>query len=100
MLKAYDRKTGEEVKEGDTITDFRGDKAIFAGATRATGPSKDGKVCFKTNGFNFPCECYAKVFGLVVKEAEEASRALTVCPFVLYFIAGFDLAARAEEEKK
>ena len=63
MLKTYDERTGKEIKAGDTITDFRGDKHIFKMASRARTECKSGKVCTTDNR-----EYYDKVFRLIVKD--------------------------------
>lgn len=63
MLKAYDEKTGKEIKQGDTITDFRGDKHIFERASRARTEYKSGKVCTADNR-----EYYDRVFNIIVKD--------------------------------
>lgn len=76
MLIVIDEKTGTEVKSGETVTDFRGDKATLLYATRARsvcesgGRSayKSGLVCVKWQEKNFSCEYYDKVFDLKVVE--------------------------------
>lgn len=67
MLKAYNEQTGEEVKRGDTITDFKGDKAVFLNATRERIVGKSGKVYVELPD-GFRREFYDKVFNLVVKD--------------------------------
>lgn len=66
MLKAYDKNTGKEIKKGDEITDFRGDKHIFARASRAQTENKSGKICTADN-----YEYYDRVFNIIVKEITE-----------------------------
>lgn len=67
MLKVYDERTDEEVKPGDTLTDFRGDKVVFLRATRERIIGKSGKVYVELpNGSRM--EFYDKVFNVVVKD--------------------------------
>lgn len=66
-LKAYD-KNGNEVKSGEVIVDFRGDKWTFVMASRASLPSRSGKIIV-TSGNN-QREFYDRVFGLTVKNTE------------------------------
>lgn len=68
MLIVIDEKTGVEVKSGETVTDFRGDKATLLYATRARSAYKSGLVCVKWQEKNFSCEYYDKVFDLKVVE--------------------------------
>lgn len=63
MLKAFDEKTGKEIKRGDEITDFRGQKHIFKMASRVRIENKSGKICTTDN-----YEYYDKVFGIIVKD--------------------------------
>ena len=63
MLKAFDEKTGKEIKKGNEITDFRGEKHIFEMATRARMGHKSGKVCTANNR-----EYYDSVFNIIVKD--------------------------------
>lgn len=63
MLKAYDETTGKEIKKGDIITDFRGDKHVFKMASRARSECKSGKVCVEPFG-----EYYDRVFNIIVKD--------------------------------
>lgn len=63
MLKAYDEKTGKEIKKGDVITDFRGDESVFEMATRARTEYKSGKICTADN-----YEYYDRVFDIIVKD--------------------------------
>ncbi len=63
MLKVFDEKTGKEIKKGDEITDFRGEKHFFKRADRARTENKSGKICTADNR-----EYYDKVFGLIVKD--------------------------------
>lgn len=63
MLKAYDEKTGKEIKAGDIITDFRGEQHIFVRASKARTECKSGKVCTADNR-----EYYDRVFNIIVKD--------------------------------
>lgn len=67
MLKVYDKKTGEEVKPGDTLTDFRGDKAVFLCATRERIEGKSGKVYVELHDGSRR-EFYDKVYNVIVKD--------------------------------
>ena len=60
---------GTEVREGDTVTDFRGDTASFVQATRASSTGKSGKVLVVKDGRQR--EFYDRVFGLTVTPTEE-----------------------------
>lgn len=62
MLKAYDEITGKEIKKGDTIINFRGDKSTFIMPTRERTEYRSGKVV-TTDG-----EYYDGVFNIIVKE--------------------------------
>lgn len=66
MLKAYDERTGEEVKPGDIVTSFRGEEFIFKRATRERTEGKSGKVVAKSTD-GLCSEYYDKVFGLIVR---------------------------------
>jgi hypothetical protein len=80
MLKAYDVKTGREVKQGDVVVDFRGAKSYFAGCARANRINVDGrsgkvyvsstKKGVKEAAKGFGVAYYDKVFDLVVKGAQ------------------------------
>ena len=74
-LKAFDKNTGKEVKIGDTIIDFRGDRAILTAITRVNelnyGGHRSGKICAAwENGDRR--EVYDKVFNLIVKYVEDS----------------------------
>ena len=73
-LKAFKADTGEEVKIGDMIIDFRGEKATLTAITRINelyyGGCRSGKICAVwENGHER--EVYDKVFNLIVKGVEE-----------------------------
>lgn len=73
-LKAFKADTDEEVKIGDTIIDFRGEKAILTAITRINefyyGGCRSGKICAVwENGDKR--EVYDKVFNLIVKGDEQ-----------------------------
>lgn len=63
MLKAYDETTGKEIKQGDIITDFRGEKHIFKRASRVREDYKSGKICTTNDR-----EYYDRVFNIIVKD--------------------------------
>lgn len=65
MLKAFDLKTGQEVKVGDQVTDFRGNKHTLGSIERANGDDHDGKVAVLGD---WPK--YARVYGLRVERVE------------------------------
>lgn len=54
---------GHQVRRGDTVTDFRGDTATFAGVSRGPLENREAKVyCSDRLG-----ESYASVYGLTVE---------------------------------
>lgn len=68
-------KDGNEVKVGDTVTSFRGEKATLTHLTRANefvkGGRRSGKVAVRWNPDDlFTREYYDNVFGLTVYEEE------------------------------
>lgn len=67
-------KDGSEVKKGDEITDFRGDKAIVEGWEAPREKGKSGRVYVKytrEDGSSFSHGYYPEVFGLKWKEPVE-----------------------------
>ena len=64
MLKTIDKKTGNVVKKGDVVFDFRGDAGTFDIATRAEEFGKSGKVVVSGR------ETYDRVWNLQVVEEE------------------------------
>ena len=66
------KKDGTVVKEGDVIKSFRGEKAIFNGASRANefvkGGRRSGKVVVTWKKDGFRAEYYDNVFDLTVYE--------------------------------
>lgn len=67
-LKAFDER-GIEIKEGDKVTDFRGDTAYFIKPTRANGDGNQGKVAVKPYpDATTSMEYYASVYNLTVRE--------------------------------
>jgi len=64
-LHTYREDDGAEIQPGDTITDFRGDTAVFAAATRAREPGRSGLVLTQDGG-----EYYDKVFRLRVVDLD------------------------------
>lgn len=73
-------KTGKEIKEGDEIVDFRGDKSIFRGITKVPGGASTGKIATQNPGSDWSQEYYPQVFNLkIVKRVEESLKeALTL----------------------
>jgi triacylglycerol esterase/lipase EstA (alpha/beta hydrolase family) len=61
---------GNEVKTGSTLTDFRGDKAIFMQVTRGVEHNGTAKVLVHAHGALTGREYYARVFGLRVVTLE------------------------------
>jgi hypothetical protein len=68
MLKTTHEKTGKLIKPGDEVTDFRGDKWTFCGASRAREIGRSGKVTAKRED-GWSQEFYDGVFSLIVEEA-------------------------------
>lgn len=69
-LKAFD-SMGQEVKSGDCILSFRGEKAVFVCCTRERTNGKSGKVVVTWVGEKYQLEYYDKVFDLCVKNVQE-----------------------------
>lgn len=70
-LKAFD-SMGQEMKSGDTMLDFRGERAIFIRATRAKTRERSGKVVVKWVGSaGGECEYNDNVFDLHVVDVPE-----------------------------
>lgn len=64
-FRAY-REDGTEVRNGDEVTDFRGDTAIFVKASRAREGHRTGKVVVKGLTWDNEHEYYDTVFSLTV----------------------------------
>lgn len=62
MAKLIDKETGKEVKTGDVVTNFRGDRDILKSFTEPHKPSSTGKV-YVENGLS---GYYPSVFGLKI----------------------------------
>lgn len=80
-LRAY-RSDGTEVLPGETITDFRGQDAVFYAATQASAPGRAGKIQLDDP---FGIEVYASVFFLYVHAGggqDDASRQLAAAAAV------------------
>ena len=64
-LKLVDEKTGKEVKVGDRVTTFRGDKGILKGWKEPydfkENALRGGKVYVQVEGDTFTCEWYPQV---------------------------------------
>ncbi|AEL97962.2 hypothetical protein CL65_gp054 [Mycobacterium phage Patience] len=85
FLETVNEETGEIVKEGDAVRDFRGEVYTFVQATRPRIPGKTGKVVVRAcdavqfaygtqwnrNDENPTREYYDKVFGLSVREVDD-----------------------------
>jgi 5-hydroxyisourate hydrolase-like protein (transthyretin family) len=61
--------SGEPVKRGDVLADFRGEEWTFLSATRATEDGRAGKVYVERDGSKR--ELYATVFDLRVDDVNE-----------------------------
>ena len=59
-------KEGKKVKQGDKVTNFRGEEWTFLDATRANDEGHDGKVYVERDGWKQ--EFYARVFELTVRQ--------------------------------
>lgn len=68
MAKLINEETGIEVKTGDTLTDFRGETAIFKSFEEPHKPSSTGKVYSKREGSEYSSQNYPSVFGLKIVE--------------------------------
>ena len=49
-MKLIDQDTRKEIKPGDVVTDFRGDKATLVSFTAPHKPSSTGRVCLLEEG--------------------------------------------------
>lgn len=68
MLKAYDEKTGEEVKPGDIVTDSTGEKAMLVEAIHKRCKNSDGII--KVRNYRGDKRRHDRVFNLIVKSVE------------------------------
>jgi len=64
MTKLVNKDTGAEVKVGDTVTSFRGEKAIVKYLEPPHKPSASGRVYVTQEGMTGQQGFYASVFGL------------------------------------
>lgn len=67
------KSTGQPAKEGDIVTDFRGDEAIFVRGELPRSPNSTGRVYVKQldgNG-DEPFGFYPSVFGLEWQDVDE-----------------------------
>ena len=69
--KLVDVTDGHEIKEGESVKDFRGEQMVFAKAFPPHKPSSSGRVCVKI--FDNYREYYPSVIN--AKFVEEASNA-------------------------
>lgn len=67
LLNAYNTKTGNLVKLGDEVTDFRGDTATLVMLERANEIGRDGKVVVQYPGAYRKDYGYARVWDLEVR---------------------------------
>lgn len=72
-MQAIDKTTGNPVKNGDTVTNFRGETGTFEYATRAESLGKSGKVV--VNGREY----YDKVWNLRVPCEHHGTPNATAC---------------------
>lgn len=63
MAKLINKETGKEVKVGDTVTTFRGEKAVLEGFREPHKSSSSGKVIVKFEGAEWGNEYYPSVIG-------------------------------------
>lgn len=56
--------TEKEVKVGDVVTDFRGDKATVKYFREPHKPSSEGKITVTEDGSDWSAEYYVSVYGL------------------------------------
>lgn len=66
MYEVTDSK-GNIIKQGDTVTDFRGDTATFVAVSRGVEYNGTAKVIVKWGEDEGSREYYERVFGLTVK---------------------------------
>ena len=66
MARVIDQTTKKEVKIGDEVTDFRGDKAILCGFTIPQSLGSSGRVTVQ-NGF-VQRQYFPNVYNLVIVE--------------------------------
>lgn len=70
LLNAYNTKTGNLVKLGDEVTDFRGDTATLVTLERANEIGRDGKVVVQYPDADRQDYGYARVWDLEVRSPE------------------------------
>lgn len=68
MAKLINKKTGKEVKVGDTVTTFRGEKAVLEGFKEPHKSSSTGKVYVKFEGAEWSDQFYPSVIGCEIVE--------------------------------
>lgn len=64
-MRAFDLTTGQEVKVGTVIKDFRGESVELVSLDRPNSLGKDGKVSVKDE--DLICRYYARVVNLRVE---------------------------------
>jgi hypothetical protein len=60
-MKLIHKQTGKVVREGDKVTDFRGEKGIVLGWTKPQSPASSGRITV-TNKFLDEHHCYPEVY--------------------------------------
>lgn len=74
MKQAIEKDTGRQIKVGDTITSFRGEKAKLVGLERVNefryGGRRSGKVIVEWVEDGFKAEYYDDVFNIIVIDTE------------------------------
>lgn len=61
MARLINETTGQEVKEGDTVTTFRGEKGILSGFREPHKPSSTGRVYVEFEGQSYTSEFFPSV---------------------------------------
>lgn len=77
--KLVSKKTGTEIKTGDIVTDFRGDRWILRGFTPPRHPGSTGRVHVRTGvtGDHADAEFYPGVFDAeIIKQQQTAMPAV------------------------
>lgn len=59
-MKLIHKQTGKIVREGDIVTDFRGDKGIVLGWTKPHSPASTGRITVDVKGIEH--YCYPEVY--------------------------------------
>lgn len=59
-MKLIHKQTGQVVREGDTVTDFRGERGIVIGWTKPKSPASTGRITVDAQGIEH--HCYPEVY--------------------------------------